>query len=194
MWVFAVASGSWTLLRKLPHGLHSHSATAWSHSAERDKNTLIIVSGGLSGDSSILSANPNIYVINPRDSRSTIDVIRTRGPYIPRFAHTSHVHRSRLLLVGGVAATGCVQPGVGIVDLVTGDSVELQLEAGVPAADVCLYNHGSCLHEAEGDRARIFAFGGGGNCFSFGCHFSKRCLEIDVAIAIEHANKGENGA
>ena len=197
MWIFTIGSGRWNLLGKLPHGLHSHSAAAWSVSgkpnSERDEKTAIIVSGGLSGDG-ILSANANIYMINPRDRRSGIDVIRTRGPYITRFGHTSHVHRSKLFLVGGVAASGCEQPGVGIVDLATGTSVELQVDAGVPAADICLYHHCSNFQEAEAERPRIFVFGGGGNCFSFGCHFSKHCLEIDVTMAIELMSKGENGA
>ena len=98
------------------------------------------------------------------------------------------------VLVGGVAASGCEQPGVGIVDLATGTSVELQVDAGVPAADICLYHHCSNFQEAEAERPRIFVFGGGGNCFSFGCHFSKHCLEIDVTMAIDLMSKGENGA
>ena len=149
---------------------------------------MILVSGGLRGDG-ILSANPNIYVIRPRERRrrSAIEVFRTRGPYIPRFGHTSHVHRSKLILVGGVATSGREQPGVGIVDLATGTSVELQVNAGVPLADTCLYNHCSCLQETDGGRTRILVFGGGGNCFSFGCHFSKRSIEIDVEMAIELA-------
>ena len=152
-----------------------------------DKSTVIIVSGGLRGDG-ILSANPNIYVIRPRDRRCpAIKVVRTCGPYIPRFGHTSHVHRSKLILVGGVATSGREQPGVGIVDLATGTSVELQVNAGVPLADTCLYNHCSCLQETDGGRTRILVFGGGGNCFSFGCHFSKRSIEIDVEMAIELA-------
>ena len=149
---------------------------------------MILVSGGLRGDG-ILSANPNIYVIRPpeRRRRSVIEVFQTNGPYIPRFGHTSHVHRSKLILVGGVATSGREQPGVGIVDLATGTSVELQVDAGVPLADICLYNHCSCLQETDGGQTRIFVFGGGGNCFSFGCHFSKRSLEIDVEMAIELA-------
>ena len=197
VWKFAIGSRRWALLRKLPHGLHSHSAAAWDvsgrTSSKRDEKTVIIVTGGLSGDG-FLSANTNIYVIKLCEKHEVrkpkIDVIRTRGPYIPRFGHTSHVYRSRLFLVGGVAASGNEQPGVGIVDLISGTSVELQVETGIPAADICLYNHCSCLQEADGERPRIFVFGGGGNCFSFGSHFSRRCLEIDVAMAIELVSEG----
>ena len=44
------------------------------------------------------------------------------------------------------------------------------------------------------ERDRKINNGGGGSCFSFGPHFSKRSLEIDVAVAIELVSKGENGA
>jgi len=42
------------------------------------------------------------------------------------------------------------------------------------------------------ERDRKINNGGGGSCF--GSHFSKRSLEIDVAVAIELVSKGENGA
>ena len=187
VWAFDIKSMRWTLLKKLPHGLHSHSAAVWRNSGT-DKS-VIIISGGLKGNG-ILSANSNIYVMKVG---GLTDVIRTSGPFISRFGHTSHVHRSKLFLVGGVATSGGQQPGVCVVDLITGASVELELETGVPAADVCLYNHDSCLQE-EGERPRILVFGGGGNCFSFGSHFSKYSLEIDLATARERVNKENNNA
>ena len=187
VWVFDIESVRWTLLKKLPHGLHSHSTAVWRNS-ETNK-LVIIISGGLVGNG-ILSGNSNIYVMGVG---GLTDTIRTCDPYITRFGHTSHVHRSKLFLVGGVASSGGQQPGVCVVDLITGGSVELELETGVPAADICLYNHGSCLQE-EGERPRILVFGGGGNCFSFGSHFSKYSLEIDLVTALERENKEKKHA
>jgi tRNA wybutosine-synthesizing protein 4 len=180
IFLFSLSEQKWRLQGKLPRkkGLHSHSSSAW-------RNSAVIVSGGISGHG--ISINPYLYICRPGRTGSRVKAVLPKGPYIPRFGHTSHVRHSRLFLLGGVADS--TEPGLCVVDLMTCTSIELKLLHDIPT-EVSMYNHASCLDDDEG--GTIFAFGGGGNCFSFGSHFTRRISAIDVESAVTAAESQRN--
>ena len=161
---YSFALGKWSRHASLPKGLFSHSACVW-----KDK---VLITGGIWSD---MEQNSALFIYDPSRKSQVLRKIEPRGVHLPRSAHTSHVIGSKLYLVGGISYQGGVDPGVGVIDLITGESKEIKI-----AVDPCrnknpLYNHASFV---EGDD--IYTVGGGGNAFSFGMHLSREIVKINV--------------
>lgn len=54
-----------------------------------------------------------------------------------RYSHTAHVHDGKLLLVGGVWLLAPSVPGVAVVDLITGASVEYRIDVVSAEKGLC---------------------------------------------------------
>ncbi len=99
--------------------------------------------------------------------------------FIGRFSHTSHLIRGdQLVLVGGVS--NAQEPGIGIVNLKSKIVREFSIELIPLEAPLTL--HTSYVEEDVDGRVRVFTFGGGTNCFSFGMHVNKSIIEIQLPL------------
>ncbi|XP_059088910.1 tRNA wybutosine-synthesizing protein 4-like [Tigriopus californicus] len=154
----------WSLIGCLPFGLFSHSMAV---TAKSD----ILVSGGLLPDQKTL--NDQLIQLNLNGPR--LQVTRWRHDSLSgRFAHTSHVVGSKLILVGGIARAG--EAGITWIDLES--KLVRNFELAVPRNRfLTFYNHGSIFQPNNGI---ISVFGGGGNCFSFGMHVADSLIEIHL--------------
>ena len=161
---FSFPMKKWRKKASLPRGLFSHTANVW-------KNKVIICGGIWSNG----EQNSSIFVYDPTSSQMGLKKVTPSGPYIPRSAHTAHVIDSKLYLVGGVSFRSPVDPGLGVVDLITGVSEEFKIHVDPCQNKNPLYNHGSFW-----DSKSICTVGGGGNAFSFGMHVSKEVFEINI--------------
>lgn len=155
-------TSQWSFIGCLPFGLFSHSMALTEESE-------ILVTGGLLPDQK--SLNDQIIRVHLKGNRLKMTMWKHKA-LLGRFAHTSHVFGSNLILVGGIARIG--EAGITMVNL-DSDLVR-NFELGVPRNQfLTVYNHGSCLNA---DKGVISVLGGGGNCFSFGMHIASSIIEI----------------
>ncbi|XP_054020555.1 tRNA wybutosine-synthesizing protein 4 isoform X4 [Dryobates pubescens] len=149
-----------------PEGRHSHSACGWKGG--------VLVAGGLGAGEQPLGS---LCFLEPLEGGFGWQVLETRPPLVPRYSHTAHVHRGRLLLVGGVWLCPAPAPGVTVVDLATGLSLDYALGTEHLEWPLMLHNHSSVLLPEEEE---LLLIGGGGNCFSFGTHLNAEpvCLSL----------------
>ncbi|XP_048350930.1 tRNA wybutosine-synthesizing protein 4 isoform X2 [Sphaerodactylus townsendi] len=150
----------------VPAGRHSHSACGWAGG--------VLVAGGLDSTERALGA---VLHLKPVENGFRWCPLETRPPLVPRYSHTAHAHRGKLLLVGGVWSHGPSVPGVAVIELATGFTAEYDIDAAVLERPLMLHSHSSVfLPEEEG----VLVTGGGGNCFSFGSHLNCRpvCLAL----------------
>eukprot|EP00112_Aurelia_sp_Birch-Aquarium-sp1_P016675 Seg3801.1 transcript_id=Seg3801.1/GoldUCD/mRNA.D3Y31 product="tRNA wybutosine-synthesizing protein 4" protein_id=Seg3801.1/GoldUCD/D3Y31 len=96
-------------------------------------------------------------------------------PPIPsRYSHTTHIIDEKLWMVGGVNLKQ--SSPLLMIDLKTWKWREFSLESDDPSTPLMLHNHTSTvINERD-----ILIFGGGGNCFSFGTHFNKGIISIQL--------------
>uniref|UniRef100_A0A8C3S9F7 tRNA wybutosine-synthesizing protein 4 n=1 Tax=Chelydra serpentina TaxID=8475 RepID=A0A8C3S9F7_CHESE len=138
-----------------PHeGRHSHSACSWDGGA--------LIAGGLGAAEQPLNS---VLFLRPTGSGFQWQSVETHPPFIPRYSHTAHVHDGKLLLVGGVWLHSASVPGVTVIDLMTGFSLDYQIDTW----PLMLHNHSSIFLP---DKRELLLIGGGGNCFSFGTHLN----------------------
>ncbi|XP_068026260.1 tRNA wybutosine-synthesizing protein 4 isoform X1 [Melanerpes formicivorus] len=149
-----------------PEGRHSHSACSWKGG--------VLVAGGLGAAEQPLGS---LCFLEQLEGGFGWQVLETRPPLVPRYSHTAHVHRGRLLLVGGVWLCPSPAPGVTVVDLATGLSLDYAIGTEHLEWPLMLHNHSSVLLPEEEE---LLLIGGGGNCFSFGTHLNAEpvCLSL----------------
>uniref|UniRef100_A0A8C0G6Q3 tRNA wybutosine-synthesizing protein 4 n=1 Tax=Chelonoidis abingdonii TaxID=106734 RepID=A0A8C0G6Q3_CHEAB len=140
----------------VPEGRHSHSACSWDGGA--------LIAGGLGAAGQPLNS---VLFLRPTGSGFQWQGIETHPPFIPRYSHTAHVHDGKLLLVGGVWLHSESIPGVTVIDLMKGFSLDYQIDT--VSWPLMLYNHSSVFLP---DKSELLLIGGGGNCFSFGTHLN----------------------
>ncbi|XP_025049498.1 tRNA wybutosine-synthesizing protein 4 [Alligator sinensis] len=154
------------VLGVVPDGRHSHSACAWAGGA--------LIAGGLGAAEQPLGS---VLFLRPTESGFQWQTLETCPPLVPRYSHTAHVHDGKLLLVGGVWLLAPSVPGVAVVDLMTGASVEYQIDVEAVEWPLLLHNHSSVLLP---DEKELLLIGGGGNCFSFGTHLNPQPVCLDL--------------
>ncbi|NXN15922.1 TYW4 protein, partial [Indicator maculatus] len=151
-----------------PEGRHSHSACSWKGG--------VLVAGGLGAAEQPLGS---LCFLEQLEGGFRWQVLETKPPLVPRYSHTAHVHHGRLLLVGGVWLCLSPAPGVTVVDLATGLSLDYAIGTEHLEWPLMLHNHSSVLLPEEEE---LLLIGGGGNCFSFGTHLN---LE-PVSLSLRH--------
>ncbi|XP_039376282.1 tRNA wybutosine-synthesizing protein 4 isoform X4 [Mauremys reevesii] len=142
----------------VPEGRHSHSACSWDGGA--------LIAGGLGAAGQPLNS---VLFLRPTGSGFQWQGVETHPPFIPRYSHTAHVHDGKLLLVGGVWLHSESVPGVTVIDLMTGFSLDYQIDTVSLKWPLMLHNHSSIFLP---DKSELLLIGGGGNCFSFGTHLN----------------------
>uniref|UniRef100_A0A803KKM8 tRNA wybutosine-synthesizing protein 4 n=1 Tax=Xenopus tropicalis TaxID=8364 RepID=A0A803KKM8_XENTR len=103
-----------------PAARHSHSSCSWKGGA--------VISGGLL-QSGLPSAS--IHLLMLRTPHFLWQQLETIPALTPRYSHSSHVLGEKLLLVGGIWVHCRSVPGVTVVDLNTGHSVEYEIDTFV---------------------------------------------------------------
>nr|XP_028581326.1 tRNA wybutosine-synthesizing protein 4 isoform X1 [Podarcis muralis] len=151
----------------VPAGRHSHSACGWAGG--------VLIAGGLDAAEQPLGT---ILFLRPAGKGFQWHSVETHPPVTPRYSHTAHVHRGRLLLVGGVWFHAPAVPGVTVIDLATGLTAEYCIDTASLEWPLMLHNHSSVFLP---DEEELLLLGGGGNCFSFGTHLN--CHPVRLALA-----------
>ncbi|XP_053241267.1 tRNA wybutosine-synthesizing protein 4 isoform X2 [Podarcis raffonei] len=150
----------------VPAGRHSHSACGWAGG--------VLIAGGLDAAEQPLGT---ILFLRPAGKGFQWHSVETHPPVTPRYSHTAHVHRGRLLLVGGVWFHAPAVPGVTVIDLATGLTAEYCIDTASLEWPLMLHNHSSVFLP---DEEELLLLGGGGNCFSFGTHLN--CHPVRLAL------------
>ncbi|XP_026544170.1 tRNA wybutosine-synthesizing protein 4 isoform X2 [Notechis scutatus] len=150
----------------VPLGRHSHSACSWAGG--------VLIAGGLTASEELLGS---LLFLKPAGRGFRWHSLETCPPLTPRYSHTAHVHRGKLLLVGGVWLSPPLVPGVAVIDLETRALAEYRIDTTFLEWPLMLHNHSSVILP---DTEEIILTGGGGNCFSFGTHlnWSPVCLDL----------------
>uniref|UniRef100_T1JAC5 tRNA wybutosine-synthesizing protein 4 n=1 Tax=Strigamia maritima TaxID=126957 RepID=T1JAC5_STRMM len=164
---FVLNTNTWTWKRIEENNLspsprHSHSSVTWMDN--------VLITCGLGISSTPLNS---IHTLNCNNC--TWGAVEVAG-LLPRYSHTTHIWQDRLFLVGGVNCHPEGFPGIARISLDSWHCEEFSLPTCIKP--VLLHNHSSVLDE---ENQRIIVLGGGGNCFSFGTHFNREIITIDVA-------------
>ncbi|XP_012731788.2 tRNA wybutosine-synthesizing protein 4 [Fundulus heteroclitus] len=154
-----------------PAARHSHSACSYRGG--------VVVFGGLSrqgvplGDTSLLV---------PTDRGFCWERIAVQPPPVPRYSHRAHVLGDRLVVVGGVWLHSEGVPGVVVISLTTGSSMEFRLDTSSVPWPLML--HSFCSQLMDTEEPELLLIGGGGNCFSFGTHLNPQPVSVDLRPAL----------
>ncbi|XP_061485291.1 tRNA wybutosine-synthesizing protein 4 isoform X2 [Rhineura floridana] len=151
----------------VPAGRHSHSACSWAGG--------VLVAGGLDAAEQPLGT---ILFLRPAERGFQWHSIETHPPLTPRYSHTAHVHRGKLLLVGGVWFHAPSVPGMAVIDLTTGLAAEYHIDTASLEWPLMLHNHSSVFLPEEEE---VLLLGGGGSCFSFGTHLNQYPVSLALA-------------
>ncbi|KAM3836780.1 tRNA wybutosine-synthesizing protein 4 isoform 2-T2 [Vipera latastei] len=101
----------------VPAGRHSHSACSWAGG--------VLIAGGLAASEEPLGS---LLFLEPAARGFQWHSLETCPPLTPRYSHTAHVHRGKLLLVGGVWLSPPSVPGVAVIDLETRALAEYRID------------------------------------------------------------------
>ena len=115
--------------------------------------------------------------------------LKIRPSLPPRYSHTSHMIRDRLmLLVGGVSFTtysNLVSSDDCLFDIISVVDLEQQIvlrNISFPSSfenhPIRVHCHTSFIDEAESGDFELTIVGGGSNCFSFGTAFTRTPLRF----------------
>ncbi|KAM7407026.1 hypothetical protein PAMA_002980 [Pampus argenteus] len=150
-----------------PEARHSHSACSYQGGA--------VVFGGLGKRGAPLG---DTVVLRPIERGFCWERLQVEPPPFPRYSHSAHVIGDKLVVVGGVWLHSDGVPGVAVIHLTTGSSVEFSLETtSVPWP---LMLHSFCSELTDPKTPELLLIGGGGNCFSFGTHFNPQPVTVDL--------------
>ncbi|KAI4888426.1 hypothetical protein NFI96_000910 [Prochilodus magdalenae] len=157
-----------------------HTATLLSHGACAYRGGLVIF-GGLGqggvplGDVILLKATSTGFVWERLELLPAL---------VPRYSHTAHVIGENLVVVGGVWLQADGVPGVAVINLTTGGSIEVTIDTSSVPWPLMLHSFCSELLDSEG--AELVLIGGGGNCFSFGTHLNAHPVTLDLRPVLDH--------
>ena len=157
-----LATGHWLTPVRLTRQVLSASCVVWRQAG------LLVWSGGLE------DMRPSSTVRTVKICKKELRVRRLEIEISPRFSHTSHIMRDKLVICGGVGPGST--PPCEIIDLITGVRRLVSLPASLPTGDLLMYHSHSTVTRAD----TIIVLGGGGNCFSFGTQYNK-CVEFDLS-------------
>uniref|UniRef100_A0A668B046 tRNA wybutosine-synthesizing protein 4 n=1 Tax=Myripristis murdjan TaxID=586833 RepID=A0A668B046_9TELE len=150
-----------------PEARFSHSACSYQGG--------VVVFGGLGRGGVPLG---DTVVLRPTATGFCWERLKVQPPPVPRYSHSAHVTRERLIVVGGVWLHPDGVPGVAVIDLISGSSVEFTLDTtSVPWP---LMLHSFCSELTDPEEPVLLLIGGGGNCFSFGTHLNPQPVTVDL--------------
>lgn len=176
--VYFVARKRWSEVPRsggTPSKRHSHAVvTAYG--------TKMLVTCGLGEDEAPLNSIHSFDT--DRYSWEEVYVAGVRG----RYGHTAHfVPPDVVLLVGGAGTYRAPPCGIAVVNLSSRRCVEVAFPNQSPERPVVVFNHTSVIYDGA-----VAIFGGGGNCFSFGTHFNKCVVKVDVESCLAHLEERSN--
>uniref|UniRef100_A0A7M5ULR4 Uncharacterized protein n=1 Tax=Clytia hemisphaerica TaxID=252671 RepID=A0A7M5ULR4_9CNID len=124
------------------------------------------------------------------DGEYHIKEMKFQVPLPKRYAHTSHVVNDTMIVVGGVDTSGQFSTNeILLIDLIGRTFRGLKFPACNPASPLMFHNHQSLLltrgREGCEKEGRLLVVGGGGNCFSFGTHFNRCVVSLDLSDEIK---------
>ncbi|KAG5283537.1 hypothetical protein AALO_G00043150 [Alosa alosa] len=154
-----------------PEARHSHAACAYQEGA--------VIFGGLGGTGIPLG---DTILLKPTSKGFCWETLEVHPPVVPRYSHCAHVIGERLVVVGGVWLHTEGVPGVAVIHLGTGASVEYHLDTSTIPWPLML--HSFCSELLDQDRSKVTLIGGGGNCFSFGTHLNSHPVTVDLSPAV----------
>ncbi|CAN9498512.1 unnamed protein product [Ophioblennius macclurei] len=154
-----------------PEPRHSHSACSFGGG--------VVIFGGLGRRGAPLG---DATLLKPTETGFCWEELDVRPRPVPRYSHRAHVMGGKLVMVGGVWLHADGVPGVAVIDLATGGSVEFNLDTtSVPWP---LMLHSFCSEPTDSEEAELLLVGGGGNCFSFGTHLNPQPVCVDLRPAL----------
>ncbi|XP_028992770.1 tRNA wybutosine-synthesizing protein 4 [Betta splendens] len=152
-----------------PEARHSHSACSYRAG--------VVVFGGLDGRGVPLG---DALVLRPSQRGFCWERLEVQPPPVPRYSHAAHAFGDRLVVVGGVWLHAEAVPGVVVIDLTTRSSAEFRLDTTSVPWPLMLHSFCSELTDSQ----QLLLIGGGGNCFSFGTHFNRQPVTVDLRPAL----------
>ncbi|XP_016895624.1 tRNA wybutosine-synthesizing protein 4 [Cynoglossus semilaevis] len=164
----------WTEIRiegAAPEARHSHSACSYQGH--------VLVFGGLDSRGQPLG---DMFLLKPTDRGFMWERVKTQPPAVPRYSHSAHVIEEKLVVVGGVWLHSDNVPGVTVIDLDTGISMDFQLDSSAVPWPLML--HSFCCEPTDSEEPELIVIGGGGNCFSFGTHFNLQPVTMALGAAL----------
>ncbi|XP_047457740.1 tRNA wybutosine-synthesizing protein 4 isoform X2 [Mugil cephalus] len=154
-----------------PEARHSHAVCSYQGG--------VVLFGGLSRRGVPLG---DTVLMRPTDGGFRWERVAMTPPPVPRYSHRAHVSGEKLVVVGGVWLHPDGVPGVVVIDIATGCSVEYSLDTtSVPWP---LMLHSFCSELTDPDQPALLLIGGGGNCFSFGTHWNQELATVDLRPAM----------
>lgn len=159
----------WTKLPDMPIAVHSHSVCYDS------KHQLLLVIGGLSIDDRV-STVLQVYSF----ASGTWTTLAAPASF-HRYGSISFMVSGSVIAVGGASSTRGECHDVAVLKLRVDDGVPKIEDDRVyelpNTSEMMLMNHDAVF---DADSCKVYIFGGGGNCFSFGTCFNEAVLEIDL--------------
>ncbi|XP_036401358.1 tRNA wybutosine-synthesizing protein 4 [Megalops cyprinoides] len=150
-----------------PEARHSHSACGFDGG--------VVIFGGLGRDGVPLG---DAIFLRPTATGFCWERLLVQPALVPRYSHSAHVIGQNLVLVGGVWLQAEGVPGIAVINLTTGGSVEYSLDTSCVPWPLML--HSFCSEPLDSAGTVIALIGGGGNCFSFGTHFNPQPVTVDL--------------
>ncbi|XP_018587795.1 tRNA wybutosine-synthesizing protein 4 [Scleropages formosus] len=155
----------------VPAARHSHSACACEGG--------VVISGGLGRGG--IPLGDAVFLL-PTTTGFRWEELVIKPPVVPRYSHHSHVIGQQLLLIGGVWLQADGVPGVAIIHLATGSSVEYSMDISEVPWPLMLQSF--CSELLDEDGTVITLIGGGGNCFSFGTHLNPQPVSLNLTSVL----------
>ena len=111
-------------------------------------------------------------------------------PIQPRYSHSTHVLRDRLLfLIGGItfpthgdliSSPHSTFDNIAVLDLSTLSWFTVNFPASFEKWPICVHGHTSILEETKDGGVKLTIIGGGSNCFSFGTALTKTPIRFSL--------------
>ncbi|XP_017325084.1 tRNA wybutosine-synthesizing protein 4 isoform X1 [Ictalurus punctatus] len=157
----------------IPEPRHSHSTCAYRRG--------LAMFGGLGRGGVPLG---DVVLLKPTAIGFCWEKLHVFPALVPRYSHSAHVIGENLVVVGGVWLQADGVPGVAVINLTTGVSVEVSLDTSSVPWPLML--HSFCSELLDSDGAEMVLIGGGGNCFSFGTHLNSHPVILDLRPVLQN--------
>ncbi|XP_076857570.1 tRNA wybutosine-synthesizing protein 4 isoform X2 [Brachyhypopomus gauderio] len=156
-----------------PQSRHSHSACACGGG--------LVIFGGLGRGGVPLG---DAVLLKPTRAGFRWERLSLQPALVPRYSHSAHVIGENLVVVGGVWLQADSVPGIAVINLTTGGSIEISMDTSSVPWPLML--HSFCSELLDSDGAELILIGGGGNCFSFGTHLNTHPVVLDLRPMLQN--------